>query len=314
MSGPWWTSVVACPIPGCGGTLAQPSRGDDGAHLLDCQRCGALYPVLAGVPILVPDPAGYLAAYRDPVLATLAEIGAADAATVAQAMAFADAAPPTSPQSFSDDWVTSERRRSRPPEPVTADPHPGREGFLRFLASAQGETADAALVGLAKKKRLGTVVEVACGARPAVAAIADRASRILLTDVSLRAALFAQQTLQEDGIEAVQGVVMDAEAPALRAQKCSAIVSANLVDLLDEPRAFLDGARDALTDSGVLLLATPDPGLGLPDAGPEVLEELLISARFRIGATRDGVPWVRPHSGRHFEVYFNYLVAAHPEG
>ena len=39
---------------------------------------GGSYPILGGLPIVVPDAAGYLAAHREAVLASLAEEGLAD--------------------------------------------------------------------------------------------------------------------------------------------------------------------------------------------------------------------------------------------
>jgi len=63
----WILDVVRCPQRGCGGRLT--GRG----ATVQCTSCQTLYPVLAGVPIVVPAPAHWMSAHRDAVLATLVE-------------------------------------------------------------------------------------------------------------------------------------------------------------------------------------------------------------------------------------------------
>src|SRR5262245_39764596 len=113
----WILDVVACPQQGCGGRLlAEPLRG--GAGTLRCRRCRARYPVLGSVPVLVPAPAHWVAAYRDAVVSALAEHGAAGREALRIVDAFAAAAPEAEASRFGDDWIAADG--TRPPGQVGA--------------------------------------------------------------------------------------------------------------------------------------------------------------------------------------------------
>ncbi|MCA9675939.1 MAG: hypothetical protein KC464_12955, partial [Myxococcales bacterium] len=75
-------SWFGCARSGCRGPLAMP-RGAIADGTARCRACGAMFPVLAGVPILVPAPAHWMAAHRDAILATLVEHDAATPRAVA---------------------------------------------------------------------------------------------------------------------------------------------------------------------------------------------------------------------------------------
>jgi SAM-dependent methyltransferase len=106
----------------------------------------------------------------------------------------------------------------------------------------------------------------------------------------------------------VAAVVLDAERLPLAARRADAIVAAELIDLLAAPERFLAAAANALRPRGRLLLATPDPALGGDDGGR--LRSLLTGGGWRIVAHHRAVPWVRPHTARHYQVYFADVIAA----
>ncbi len=279
---------LACVAGGCGGALrADPRRG-----LLRCRRCPAVYPVLAGVPILVPSPAEYLAGYRDAVLASLAEAGAATGPTVALVDAFAAAAGPREPLAFGDDW-TAHERAPRPPA-ATDD-----AAIAAWLAAAPDP---AALIAAAVPARARVVVECGCGGNLLAARLAAPRRQVIVTDLSLRAVL--RTVAATDAV----GLVVDAEALPLAIGAVDAIVAANLIDLLAAPADFVAAAAGALTATGALVLATPDPGLGADD--PAALADLLADAGLTTELRARGLPWLRAHSPRHYQLYFSDLVIA----
>lgn len=279
---------LACVAGGCGGALVADRR----RGLLCCRRCPALYPVLGGVPILVPAPAEYLAGYRDAVLASLAEAGAATGPTVALVDAFASAVGPREPLAFGDDWTAHERA----PRPAAATDD---AAIAAWLAAAPDP---AVAIAAAVPAHARVVVECGCGGNLLAARLAAPRRQVIVTDLSLRAVL--RTTAATDAA----GVVADAEALPLAAGAVDAIVAANLIDLLEAPADFVATAAAALAPSGALVLSTPDPGLGADD--PDALTALLADAGLATELRARGLPWLRTHSPRHYQLYFSDLVVA----
>ena len=295
----WLLDVLAC--PGCAGRFAVvPGR----APMLACRRCEARHPVLGDAPVVVPAPAEYLAGYRDAALATLAERGRAARAAVAMIDAFAAAAPRSEPLAFGDDWVEGEGEEL----PWPACTSPAAAVFARFLGEARTALDDAIVAALPPRR--ATIVEIGAGAGVLARRLAQTAGveRVVVGDLSLRAALRAAAAAGGRGRAEVAAAVLDAESLPLAARRADAIVAAELIDLLAAPDRFLAAAADALRPRGRLILATPDPALGGGDA--DRLLALLRAGRWRVVAHHRAVPWVRAHTARHYQVYFADVVAA----
>lgn len=284
----WLDALLVCPR--CRRRLASDGRGPHGLYL--CRQCGP-YPRLAGVPVLVKDPEAWCGAFRDSVLASLAEVGAASDDAVAVVDAFASAAPHAEARRFGDDWTAEEARGAEPGEART----PSR-ALAALLATAR--TASPGSWLLRHAPRGGLVVEVGCGAGVTGAALARRAQRLLVADLSLRAVLKARSRGLAAGGE-VAGVVLDAEALPLATDAVDLLVAENLVDLLDAPAHFLAEVRRVLAPKGRALLTTPEPSLGGDDDG--TLRALAEDSGFAVAASADGLTWVRAHSPRFVEVY-----------
>lgn len=277
--------LIACPA--CGGRLAVADR--DGL-VLACRRCPARYPVLGGVPIVVPAPATYLAAYRDAVLATLADAGRATRRAVEVVRAFAEAAGPAEPLAFGDDWVAREDAR---PAPATDD-----AAIARWLTDVPDPTAGIAALVPASAR---VVVEVGCGAAGLTRALVARDRLVVAADLSLRAVLRSLG-------RGVDGVVADAEALPFRPRSIDALCAVNLIDLLGLPDEFLVGASAALRATGRAILTTPDPSLASGD--DDTFARALAAAGFTVDEYRRGTPWLRAHSPRHYQLYFTDLAVA----
>lgn len=331
----WLDGLLACPT--CGRRLASDGGGPHGLYL--CGRCGP-YPRLAGVPVLVPHPAGWCASFREAVLASLAEVDAATRAAVDVVDAFAAAAPGAEAQRFGDDWTVDEAvtfgaldgaarsgktKAAAPPGPSRrrlgedgrgAVGRAAREDGRRDARAGAspmvgGPAAVQHLLQLARRAgpaawlaaRVptgGAVLEVGCGAGQTSARVAARASRLVVGDVSLRAVLKARARALEAGGD-VEAVVLDAEALPFRRGAFDAVLAEHLVDLLDAPADFLGSARRVLEAAGVLLVTTPEPSLGTDDDG--AVEGLARVAGFRVQGSADGLVWTRVHSARFVEVY-----------
>jgi len=276
--------------------------------MASCRKCDGAYPILGGVPILVEHPAQYLAAHRDPVLASLAEVGLATKGAVEMVNMFAAMSPNTPAATFGDDWVESERTASEPPMPEF-----GSDAAASYRAFAEWGTIvgpTAIVEQLAGAIDDGVVVELGCGAGQLSRMLARRASQLVIGDFSLRAVLTARSGLRRSKAEVV-GTVLDAINLPLRPRSVRAIVAANLIDLVPDPLALVKGAVRALKRAGRLVLTTPDPSLGGPDPHDDWIRKLIDSVSgIGIVDDRDGVPWIRPHTARHHEVYFVRAIAA----
>lgn len=233
---------------------------------------GGLWPVIGGLPFLVPEPATWLAAHRDAVLAALAEGGRLEPADLARLDLFAGVVRNVAQEPLPSDFLDDEE--------ASADLHDR-------LASLCGA---------------GPVLEIGCGAGALTRRIRGRP--LVVVDRSPRAVLRATE-----GLEAI-GVVGHAEALPIRSGAFRAVVAANLVDLLDDPGAFLDEAARVLRVGGRLVLCTPDPALGLRDGHEGALAELIETAGLEVFEEDDGLRWSRVHSPRHREEYVVRLVVA----
>lgn len=306
----WLLEVAACPLTDCGGRLEiRPGGHEAGGRLrvglLGCSACKSLYPVLAGVPILVPDPGAWLAGYRESVLAALAEAGEAPPEAVSLIDSFCRAVPGAEPLRFGDDWTAAEAGAApvRPPEDGEA-----ARAFAAFLEAAAGSGPDDTLLALLDGE-LGTVWEVGCGAGTLSRRLRPRADRLVISDLSLRAVLRARDAAGAVTGAPVASAVVDAESIGLLPGAVDTVVAAELVDLLDHPERFVAGIADALAVGGRLALATPAPSLGEP-GDDDVLAEVIASAGLAIAEERDAVPWIRAHDRRYYQVYFARVVIA----
>ncbi len=306
----WVFDVLGCAAPGCSGKLrptAKETSPKDG--VVRCRKCKADYPVLGGIPILVPAPDEWIAAYRDAVVSSLAEAGRLTKAGQKLIADFSARAPRTEPLRFGDDWVPSDTDEGHPH--AFGDSQDAKT-FDGFLARTESPSLPVRLLAMLGGRSLGTVLELGPGAGALSRHLRHHAKRLVVADLSLRATLRAQGACKKGDGAPVEGAVVDAEQLPLRRGAARTVVAANVIDLLDHPAAFLSGVADGLPNNGRLLLSTPSPGFGFPEGDAEILDGLVERSGLVITKSEDGLPWVRAHGPRHFEVYFvRALVAEH---
>jgi SAM-dependent methyltransferase/uncharacterized protein YbaR (Trm112 family) len=293
----WLLDVMACPA--CSGELDTDPRG-----VLRCNgRCGVLYPVLAGVPILIAGADRWMASYRESILAALAERGLAGEHELELIDIFAGAGGAAEPRRWNDDWVAAEADGDWPEVP-------GRHAasFGAFVDAAASQQP-ARLVPRLLAGGSGTAIELGVGAGEVAAALAGQFEQLIVADLSLRAVLGARELAGEE----VAAVVIDADRVRFRPASLDAAVAINLVDLIELPEQLCDTLAGALADGGRLVLTTPDPGLGDPDGG-DLIGEIVGATGLEIEVDEDHVPWLRPHRDREWQLYFNRLLVARQPG
>jgi SAM-dependent methyltransferase len=268
---------------------------------LDCQGCGLPYPILLEHPVLVSSPHEWLASFRDSVLATLAERGA-DRTEVELAMAFAEVGRGVEPRRFSDDWVASEVGAAT--EEMIGGPALAEIDAL--LEAAEASSLLRILANTVEPVELA--VDLGCGAGNYTLELAGRAHRVIAVDMSLRAV--ATTCSRSDNID---GVVSDLDDRIPLADNCADLVlAAHLFDIVEDSAGAMVRAARVLKPGGTLIAATPDPNLGLPELIEEIplIDGAVVAAGLEITSARDGVPWLRRHSGRHLELYLTRVVVA----
>lgn len=245
--------------------------------------------VIDGVPVLVPDAAGWCARYRDSIIASVARSGGGgDVGAVVVALdAIVSGAARASQAPFVDDF-TPEEARDAPPLPLVDD-------NMQDVID-EGTTP---LQWLAKVTPTAPVImELGPGAGGLSAILGARArKKLFVVDISLRSVLLARDAA---GARAV-GVVGDATALPFADASVDVVVAQNVVDIVDDADALIDGVKRALKPGGRFALTTPDPGLGGDD--DDDLLRRLRSAGFVIEADVDGLRWPRVHGPRHVELW-----------
>ena len=291
--------LIRCPL--CGGALNESATRPASARALVCAECEAHFPRIAGRPVLVPNPAGYCARHRDALLATLALRGEAEPDAVAALLEACAGASEELQQPFALDWTNAE---VDPAAPCFWRTLRGSGAALaRVLDLAVGEESPLGFLEQHLAPEARTILELG----PGSGALTER---LVSSPNGPREVLCVDRVFPALDGPATHYAVMEAEQPAVALGVFDAVVAANVVDLLDEPAAFLTEARDALVPGGQLLLTTPAPGLGLADA-PEVLSTVLEELGFVVDAVEDGLPWVRELGPRELTVYLVQAIAAH---
>ncbi len=287
----WAVSALACPR--CGRSLSGFSSK---ASVVRCKDCGP-YPVLAGVPVLVPEPARWCATFYDAALSALAEVERSSKQVVETLRAFADAAVGAEPARFSDDWTSAEGGAAKD-EPLCEGP--GADALAELLVVAKAQSAS---LWLEHRAPEGVVLEVGCGAGLTAAHLNSKRRSLIVGDLSLRAVLHAA-----DRSRAVP-VVLDAQALPFKPRSLDGLVAENVVDLLDDPEAFFTSAKLALKAKAKLLVSSPGPSLGSPDGDDDTLFQLAERCGFEVSESTDGLPWLRRNSSRFLEVWLVQALA-----
>jgi SAM-dependent methyltransferase len=265
--------------------------------------------VLGGIPILVPAPDEWIAAYHDAIISSLAEARRLTRAGQKLIDQLSARAPRTVPLRFGDDWVPSDTDDDTTRAFGRSE---DAEAFDAFLKGAASPTLPERLLSMLGGRSLGTVLELGPGAGALSRHLRHHSKRLVVADISLRATLRALDACKKGDGAPVEGAVVDAEQLPLRRGAARTVVAANMIDLLDHPAAFLSGVADGLPNKGRLLLSTPSPGFGFPEGDAEILDGLVERSGLVIAKSEDGLPWIRAHDPRHFEVYFvRALVAEH---
>lgn len=302
---PWLYTFLSCQE--CSGELA---RGESletlGQELLvgtlECAECELAWPVLGGVPLMLPNPGSYLASYRESVLASLVEHERGTTAALKLVDQFSAGYAPE-PMRYADDWTSHE---SGGPKPVIDAGSSALSAFQKLTDEDRRHGLHNTVLKLLDSQHYHAIIEVGPGAGGISRMLAKRCDKLVLVDLSLRSLLCSQGAT--DGDAEVAAVLGDVGTLEMAADCASAVVAANVVDLLEEPERFLLAASRWLIRQGEFVLTTPDPSLG--GDNDDSLRDMLESLEYKIDELEDGIPWLRAHSARYSQVYWLQALRA----
>lgn len=303
---PWLHSFLACQE--CSGELAPADALESEEQrlitgTLECAECSLSWPVLGGVPLMLPDPGAYLSSYRESVLASLVEHERASSAALKLVDEFC-AGYSTEPMRYADDWTAHE---SRGGTPVIGAGTSALATFQALVDEDRSQGLRGTTLKLLDSQRYDSIVEVGPGSGGLSRLLAERCDNLVLVDLSLRSLLCSQRIAAPGGAE-VAAVLGDVGALEMASDCASAVVAANVVDLLEEPERFLVSVSRWLVRRGELILTTPEPSLG--GDNDDALRDMMESLEYKIDELKDGIPWLRVHTARYSQLYWLQALRA----
>jgi SAM-dependent methyltransferase len=287
-------------------TALAPLRGRlDHAGVLR-GRGDVAFPVVGGVPVLVPDPSRWCATHHDAIVATLAAAGLLDDDVLAIVDEFANAGrakDDVDAASFVDDFTPEEARDAPPPRVV----HRGLADLVDDATVAGPLAWIAAQLGTPK-----VALELGPGAGALTSILGGVVAKECWSlDVSLRAVLLSVAR----GGARVRGVVADACALPFVDGGFDLVIANNVVDVVDAPAALIGSVARVLAPGGRFVLTTPAPELGGHEGRDDrAVENTLRKAGLVVDDVEDGILWPRVHGSRHVELWVcRGIVASKPK-
>lgn len=345
--------LLACPAPitggACHGALAlasltglpQAAAADDPLEILEgglcCSRCGAEYPILSGVAILVPAPDDYVRRYHRSLQRDLARHGALSPqgkAWLARRGGRGDqddyGADFRFSQQFEEPWDVA-RAMVEETEAVYG-------GFAQWLESVQGQNPYSVLAEWAERcvPQRSLALDAGCGGGGLVARLAEKYRLAFGIDRSFLAILLARRTvlhrpeaertyflatrrgqevlrpLRVSAAPNAEFVVADCTVLPFASGLFDAVCSTNIIDIVSIDAPIRDASR-VIRPGGWLLLSDPfffRDGEAPPGDPREAVRAAFDRCGLAVQEERDGVPWAWVTYDRHWRLYFNWCAAA----
>lgn len=341
--------LLLCPAEACGSPLV-PEAGADIAGgelregLLECGGCGAQYPVIAGVAVLMEQPAAWLRQNYYYVASGAAAVGGIGKVPGNWLESHDWRMGNRHPENYyeTERWLNIFASTHYDESPGGAD---DATPIGRFLAG-QPQVFDVLLEGLRRYagEGIGYALDVGTNVGGMAHRCARIAKRVIGIDTSFNAILAARRIHAGQPVplrhyrRCIDGrryeerplppapantefLVTSAFAPALRGG-FDLVTALNVVDSVPDPRRLLRALRAALRPGGVLALSSPyswgsddvpvDRWIGgsaeLPSA--DAMRRELASQGFELLEEQDGVSWVLREHARWYRAFVNHCLIA----
>ena len=315
---------------------------------LECDTCGASYPVLCGVAILVPEPTPYLQRHYKTILglALESELGLSPAMrthlhTIGAHIESENGVRPgeDTARALSNYLHAHYDQQSIPLERLPAN-HP----LAAFLRACQGNDLYYTLIEMLKPalRPGGKAIDIGCHVGRLTRDLAELGQHTIGVDLSFSAVFLARRAvrgwpsqlgeyevfrdnlaretrlLNLPPLENGEVIVASALQLPFPAESFDLAVSANVIDILPDPIALLREMRFLLHPEGLMAISTPyHTGAGKAVGrwlGTQNRMSVAQTLRWRIGhhfeilSEQDNIPWVLGEHERHIQIYLNHCM------
>lgn len=328
--------------------LASGSQQELSEGYLECQDCGASYPVLCGVAILVPDTVPYLQRHYKTILSVSVEQNQTiSPAMLAYLHTIGAHIESTSRGSTGEDnlralasYLRAHYDRDAPVLPNIPSEHI-LTGFSQ--AYRKNDLYQTLLAMLEPHLFAGNkIIDLGCHVGRLTRDLAKQGHKVIGIDTSFAAVFIARCAVRgwpsalesyeyfSDGIRREkreldlppldngEALVASATQTPFKPTAFHAAICANLIDILPEPIALLREIQNILIPGGFLGLSTPYHG-GASQAVSRWMSgqnrmsaaqalRWRISHHFEILSEQDWVPWVLGDHERRFQLYLNHCI------
>ncbi len=316
--------------------------------LLTCETCGATYPVLCGIAILVPDTTSYLQRHYKTILSLALEhelgVSPAMLTYLHQMGAHTESANRAGGGEDSPRALSSYLRAHYDTQ-ATLLPHLPEEHLLSSFSNnyQQRDLYNTLLAMFTPHLTANAkIIDIGCHVGRLTRELAALEYPTIGLDTSFTAVFFARRAvcgwptpLNEyeyfsDGLKREMRplhlpVLKNSEVLVASAMQLpfkpaifQAAISANVIDILPEPLALLREMRLVLVEAGLMALSTPyHTGASAATArwlGPDNHMSVSQALRWRIGHhfdivdERDYIPWVLGEHERRIQIYLNHCL------
>jgi SAM-dependent methyltransferase/uncharacterized protein YbaR (Trm112 family) len=335
-------------------TAAPPARFDardsnefvEGA--LECVQCGAYYPVLCGVAVLVPDPGGYLQNQYKTVIGLAFEHNLDISPAMRGYLHKIGAHLESGSQKAAEDSpraLSSYLRAHYDQSASLFESLPPEHPLAAFGMYYQTNNVYSVLLSLIPHLPADAkILDLGCHVGRLTRDLASQGRQVLGVDISFAAVFLARRAIRAwptrlteyettgdrlkrekrplnlPGLSKGEAIVASATQLPLKAAAYQAVVSANLIDILPDPIALLHEIRFMLAENGFLALSTPYHSgasraalrwLGANSKmGVDQALRWRISHHFKIIETRENIPWVLGEHARRYQIYINDCILA----
>ncbi len=315
---------------------------------LECQECGASYPVLCGIAILMPDAVPYLQRNYKTILAVSVENDLAPSPAMLGYLHSIGAHIESTPRSQTGEdnmrALGSYLRAHYDQDSPTLANLPPEHLLAGFLQNYRKHDLYHTLLAMFEPylSSGSKIIDLGCHVGRLTRDLAGRGHSVVGVDISFAAAFVARRAVRgwpfslneyeyfSDSVRRekrkldlpalTNGEVMVASATQLPFKPATfqAVICANLIDVLPEPIALLREIQTLLNTNGIVGLSTPyHNGAGqaaLRWQGGRSMMSTSQALRWRIGhhfeilSEQDWVPWVLGDHERRLQVYLNHCI------
>lgn len=321
---------LVCPQASCRESLqfnrdlpwnaCQKDSGEILEGFVCCERCGQTYPVLKGILFLVPDVWNYCSKHFLLIQGICEKYGGIFPAIQKELLA---RVPLPLPKQVPYDDLR--KRAFEKESSFYRLSHYGglgealskEEPLFDFLKQQEGISPHDILEGFLKEtagRKKEIALEVGCSVGGFLTRLAARYETVFGIDANFEVLILARKMVRKNNVELV---LSQGEFLPFANRTVDLVASANVIDVVEKPEAFLQEQMRLLRKGGKLLLTTPygftQKHNGHP-ASPKQWVQNVLSRQMALEKEEDPVCWIYRKDPRHYEIFYTHCLSAIKRG